>query len=255
MTKVYRSEISSFVRKFFIAFRSFLTSNLPQPTETKSDIFSVDVAQMKFNQIFFTSDDFITAFDVNRDSICCASYSGRIVLYDFVKRTQVVENRLKLQKRKSSTSDTDTFEIPHVSTIAFSLDGCHLLIGLENGSLVVLDPSVLHEVKTMHVSNGRIVAIKFSPDSSFVTLYVREIAEVFRFQLFFCRSQDENSTVILMHHEKPTVVDEGWKILGRVRFHAKAICDVLYISPSSQVPLHVKVAPRLISLAQDRVSL
>ena len=184
MTKVYRFEIFSFVRKFFIAFHTILTSYLQQSTETKSDIFSVDVAQMKFNRIFFKSDDFITAFDVNRNSICCANYSGRIFVYDFVKRTQVVENQLKLQKRTSSTSDTDTFETPHVSTIAFSLDGCHLLCGFENGSLVVLDPDVLHEVKTMFVSNGRIVAIKFSPDSCFVTLYVRKIAEVFRFQLF-----------------------------------------------------------------------
>jgi WD40 repeat protein len=132
----------------------------------------VEVAQMKFNRVFFKSDDFITAMDANRNLICCASYSGRIVVYDFVKRTQMVENRLKLQKRSSSTSDTDTFETPHVSALAFSHDGCHLLCGLENGSLVVLEPNVLHEIRTLHVSQERIEAIRFSPDSSFVTLYV-----------------------------------------------------------------------------------
>lgn len=158
---------------------------LPQSTETKSDIFSVNVAQMKFNRIFYKSDDFITAIDVNRDSICCANYSGRIFRFDFVKRTQVVENRLKLQKRTSSTSDTDTFETPHVSALAYSHDGGHLLCGLENGSLVALDPDVLHELKTLNVSHDRVVAIKFSPDSSFVTVYVSKVCGTFWFLNFF----------------------------------------------------------------------
>jgi WD40 repeat protein len=134
---------------------------------------------MKFNRIFFKSDDFITAIDVmstNRNLICCANYSGRIFLYDYAKKIQVVENRLKLQKRKSSTSDTDTFETPHVSALAFSHDGRHLLCGLENGTIITLDPNVLHEVKVLNLSHDRIVAIKFSPDSSFVTLYVRNFS-------------------------------------------------------------------------------
>lgn len=140
---------------------------------------------MKFNRIFFKSDDFITAFDVNRNLICCATYSGRTFVYNFVKRIQVVENRVKLQKRKSSTSDTDTFETPHVSALSYSHDGCHLLCGLENGSLIVLDPDVLHSVKTLHVSNDSILAIKFSPDSTFVTLYVRKVCGTFSFSIFF----------------------------------------------------------------------
>lgn len=156
-------------------------------TETKSDIFAVDVAQMKFNRVFFKSDDFITAIDLNhtRNSVCCANYSGRMFMYDFARRTQVAENRLKLQKRASSTSDTDTFETPHASALAFSHDGCHLLCGLENGSLVVLDPHVLHEMKTLHVSQDRIKAIKFSADSSFVALYVRISVGKVNFELFF----------------------------------------------------------------------
>lgn len=134
---------------------------------------------MKFNRIFFKSDDFITAIDVYRNSIFCASYSGRVFVLDFVKRTQVVENRLQLQKRTSSTSDTDTFETPHVSALAISHDGFHLLCGLENGSLVMLDPKILHEIQTLHVTQCRIVAIKFSPDSSLVTLYVSKDCRTF----------------------------------------------------------------------------
>lgn len=183
-TKVSRSETFLSVRKLQVLLRS-ANSNSISSAETKSDIFSVDVKQMKFNRIFHKSDDFITAIDVMPSSranlICCANYSGRIFVYDYAKKTQVVENRLKLQKRKSSTSDTDTFETPHVSALAFSHDGRHLLCGLESGSLVILDPSVLHEVKAMNVSNDRIVAIKFSPDSSFVTLFVR----ICRFRKFF----------------------------------------------------------------------
>jgi WD40 repeat protein len=144
--------------------------------ETKSDVFSVDVSQMKFNRIFYKSDDFITAIDLfpssTRTLICCGNYSGRIFVFDYAKKTHVVENRLKLQKRKSSTSDTDIIEIPHISALAFSHDGYHLLCGLENGSLKVLDPNVLLELKSINVNHAAIKAIKFSPDSSFVTLYV-----------------------------------------------------------------------------------
>lgn len=102
-----------------------------------------------------------------------------------MKKIQVVENQLKLQKRKSSTSDTDTFETPHVSALAFSHDGHHLMCGLENGTLIILDPNVLHEVKSMNVSHEQIVAIKFSPDSSFVTLYVRTFSVSKSFVLQF----------------------------------------------------------------------
>ena len=61
--------------------------------------------------------------------------------------------------------------------------------------------------------------------------------------------------MLLHHHEKTTDADGEWSVLGRVRYHAKAICDVLFVSPSTHVSSHLKVMPRLISLAQDRVSL
>lgn len=63
--------------------------------------------------------------------------------------------------------------------------------------------------------------------------------------------QDDKSTVTLLHNDK--IVDGGWSVLGRARFHAKTICDVLFISPDAQAACHLKAAPRLISLAQDRV--
>lgn len=62
--------------------------------------------------------------------------------------------------------------------------------------------------------------------------------------------------IILLHRDK-TILDEGWKVLGKVCYHTKAICDVLFISPSSSssdVPFKKQVVPRLISLAEDRVS-
>ena len=95
-------------------------------------------------------------------------------MYDYKKKRQVAENRLKLQKRKSSTSDVDTIEIPHVSELAFSHDGHNLLCGLENGILIALDPNILHELRTISLTRQRIEAIKFSPDSTFVAVYVRE---------------------------------------------------------------------------------
>lgn len=148
------------------------------PTETRSDIFSVDVAQMKFNRIFFKSDDAITAIDVfpsQRSLICCANHSGRIFVYDYEKKILVVESRLKLQKRKSLTSDTDIIETPHITALAFSPDGHHLLCGLANGTLITLDPNVLHELKTFKFNHQPIRDIKFSPDSSFITVYVSKI--------------------------------------------------------------------------------
>lgn len=144
-------------------------------TETRTEIFSVDVSEMKFNRVFFKSDDFITAIDVfpsQSGLICCANYSGRVFLYDYVRKVQVVENRLRLQKRRSSTSDTDIIEIPHVSALAFSPDGHNLFCGLESGSLIALDPNVLAEIKTFSLTQSPITCIKFSPDSTFVTVYV-----------------------------------------------------------------------------------
>lgn len=130
---------------------------------------------MKFNRIFFKSDDFVTAIDIcpsNHNLICCANYSGRIFLINYERKIQIIESQLKLRKRKSTKSDTDIVEIPHVEILAFSPDGHHLLCGLHNGTLIVLDPNVLHELKSLSVSQRPIKAIKFSPDSSFATLYV-----------------------------------------------------------------------------------
>lgn len=131
---------------------------------------------MKFNRVFYRSDDFLTAIDIfpsNPNLICCANNSGRIFLYDYEKKIQVVENQLKLRKRKSSSSDTEIIEIAHVTVIAFSPDGRHLMCGLKNGSVVTLDPNILHELKSISFTHCPIVAIKFSPDSAFVTIYVR----------------------------------------------------------------------------------
>lgn len=130
---------------------------------------------MRFTRVFFKSDDSITAIDVFPSQpglICCANYSGRIFLYDYVRKVQVVENRLRLQKRRSSTSDTDIIETPHVSALAFSPDGRNLFCGLASGSVVALDPNVLAEIKTFSLTESSIVSIKFSPESAFVTVYV-----------------------------------------------------------------------------------
>lgn len=58
----------------------------------------------------------------------------------------------------------------------------------------------------------------------------------------------------MLHFDK---TDEAWRVLGKARFHTSPVCDVLFIPPSTSCA-HVsgphKLAPRLISLAQDRVS-
>lgn len=62
--------------------------------------------------------------------------------------------------------------------------------------------------------------------------------------------------MIVLYHDKLESDGEEWRVLGRVRYHTKAICNVLYISPSttsSHITIQHKLAPRLISLAQDRV--
>lgn len=218
---------------------------------------------MKFNRIFYKSDDFVTAIDMcpsNHDLIACANYSGRVFLIDFERKVQLVESRLKLRKRQSAKSDTDVVEIPHVSAMAFSPDGHHLLCGLHNGSLVALDPNILQELKSINAAQHPIKALKFSSDSSFVAIYVRII---FIHQaafselnfLFFPNAQDENANVILLHHDRSELDDE-WRILGKLRYHNKPICDILYIpAQAASDSLHVhKLAPRLISLGEDRVS-
>lgn len=133
---------------------------------------------MKFDRIFYKSDDFVTAIDMcptNPNLIGCANYSGRVCLIDFERKVQVVESRLKLRKRQSAKSDTDVVEIPHVTAMAFSPDGHHLLCGLHNGSLVALDPNILHELKSINAAQHPIKALKFSSDSSFVAIYVSKI--------------------------------------------------------------------------------
>lgn len=227
-------------------------------TETRTEIFSVDVSEMRFTRVFFKSDDSITAIDVCPSLpglICCANSSGRIFLYDYVRKVQVVENRLRLQKRRSSTSDTDIIETPHVSALAFSPDGRNLFCGLESGSVIALDPNVLAEMKSFRLTQSPIMSIKFSPDSTFVVVYVSCSSESMPLSQQFSHPQDEQSTLVVLHRDKQAQ-GEGWKVLGRLRYHTKAICGVLYISPA-QNPSHAsvrKVCPRLISLARDRVS-
>lgn len=173
---------------------------------------------MKFDRIFFKSDDFVTAIDMfplNRSLICCANYSGRIFLYDYEAKIQIVENRLKLQRRKSSTSDTDIIQIPHVSALAFSHDGHHLLCGLENGSVVTLDPNVLHELKTLHVSHEAIIAIKFSPDAFFVVVYVRQLfilSEICNNFLTARRMKNLPSFCYIMTSHFMTTVGQFWEV-------------------------------------------
>ena len=74
--------------------------------------------------------------------------------------------------------------------------------------------------------------------------------------------------MIVMYHDKAT--EEEWLIVGgKIHYHTKPICDILYIpqSPSkiaaatttttSSTCFHqhsIQTVPRLISLAQDRVS-
>lgn len=132
---------------------------------------------MKFERIFYKSDDFITAIDLHptkRNLICGANYSGRVFLYRITRRhNQVVEHQLKLQKRKSSTSDTDIIEIPHVSCIAFSPQGHDLMCGTDSGLLVHLDPDILVELSSVSLSTAALVDIKFSSDSQFAVVYVR----------------------------------------------------------------------------------
>lgn len=130
---------------------------------------------MKFTKTFYNSDDYITAIDIfpsQGNLVCCANNSGRVFLYDFEKKALAVETRLKLRKRKGSTSDTDIIELPHVTVISFSPDGHHLFCGLQTGSLVALDPNVLVEINSFNLTQSPIACVKFSPDSTFVAVYV-----------------------------------------------------------------------------------
>ncbi|KAL7050099.1 hypothetical protein ACKWTF_003956 [Chironomus riparius] len=218
--------------------------------QTQNEIYAVNFTKMKFTKVFFKSDDYITAMDVfplNKKLICCANYSGRIVLYDYDKKVQIIENQLKLRKRKSSMSDMDVIEIPHISTLAYSRNGHHLMCGLENGTVLCLDPDVLHEMRSFNVMQSEIAQIKFSPDSFFVAIY------------------DVKGNMIVMYHDKAT--EEEWLIVGgKIHYHTQPICDILYIpqsttkkaatttsSSSSCFHQHsIQTVPRLISLAHDR---
>lgn len=66
--------------------------------------------------------------------------------------------------------------------------------------------------------------------------------------------------MIVMNHDKAT--EEEWIMVGKVQYHTKSICDVLYIqqAPSATKNVHfqshnnkIQTVPRLISLSQDRV--
>lgn len=210
---------------------------------------------MKFTRVFYKSDDFVTAIDMSptsRKQICCANYSGRLFLIDYERKVQRVESQLKLRKRQSAKSDTDVVEIPHVASLAFSPDGHHLLCGLHNGELVALDPNVLLELTSIIVAQLPIKAIKFSSDSSFVALYVSNNSSNFKFD-YNSHVQDESSTVVVLHRDK-SALDDAWRIVGKLRCHVKPICDILFL-PNSSDSQHQKLAPRLISLGEDRVRL
>ncbi|KAG5677830.1 hypothetical protein PVAND_007554 [Polypedilum vanderplanki] len=215
--------------------------------QTRSEIYTVNFTEMKFTKTFYKSDDFITAIDVfpfNKKLICCANYSGRISLYDYEKRVQVIEHQLKLRKRRSSKSDVDVIEIPHVSALAFSGNGHHLMCGLENGTILCLDVDVLRELRSFNFLQSEVMNIKFSLDSFFMVAY------------------DVKSNMIVMNYDKAT--EEEWKVVGgKIRYHSKLICDVLFIPhapPMKPTTLQVRqqhhnkiqTAPRLISLSQDR---
>lgn len=203
---------------------------------------------MKFSKIFYKSEDFITAFDIspinNKKLICCANYTGRIMMYDYEKKILIVEHQLKLLRRKSSMSDVEVIEIPHISSLAFSRNGFHLMAGLDNGTIINLDPTVLREIRHFNFTQEEILSIKFSPDSQFVTFY------------------DAKCNIIVLRHDKAT--EEEWIIVGRKsKNHSKAIVDTLYITstiPSSnttqshphQSYKKKQPVPRLISLGEDR---
>jgi len=184
-------------------------------TESRSDVFSVDVAQMEFKRIFYRSDDSITAIDLDpsrRNLICCANYSGRVFIYDFERKTQLVENRLRLQKRKSSTSDTDIIETPHVTALAYSPDGHHLLCGLANGAIIALDPTVLFELAHYKLNRDPIAAIKFSPDSSFVTVYVSSLTKFLsNFIKFPVRRTRNLQSLYCITTSQPVMVGRFWE--------------------------------------------
>lgn len=70
---------------------------------------------------------------------------------------------------------------------------------------------------------------------------------------------------MVMYHDKAT--EEEWLIVGgKIHYHTKPICDILYIPQSSSKKASttttsscfhqhsIQTVPRLISLAQDRVS-
>lgn len=142
---------------------------------TKSELYFVDFLAMKFDKIFYKCDDYITAFDVfplNEKLICCGNYSGRIFFYNFERRKLTMENQINLQKRKSSTSDTEVFEVAHISCLTFSFNGRHLFCGLENGNIIQLEPNILTVQSTFKHSHCKIVSMKFSKDSTFMVFYV-----------------------------------------------------------------------------------
>lgn len=203
---------------------------------------------MKFSKIFYKAEDYITAFDIfpiDKKQICCANYSGRLMMYDYESKAQVIEHQLKLLRRKSSISDVEVFEIPHITALAFSRNGFHLMAALDNGTIINLDPTVLREIRYFNFTQDEILRINFSPDSLFVTFY------------------DAKCNIIVFKHDKAT--EEEWIVLGsKTRYHTKAIVDTLYISKTSSLPLpdittphqqhhHSKLpVPRLISLGEDR---
>ena len=130
---------------------------------------------MKFEKVFYKCDDYITAFDVfplNEKLICCGNYSGRIFFYDFERKKLTMENQINLQRRKSSTSDTEVIEVAHISCLTFSINGRQLFCGLENGNIIKLEPNILTVQSTYRHSHVKIVSIKFSRDSTFMVFYV-----------------------------------------------------------------------------------
>lgn len=225
---VCTSETSSFVRNFCQSMQAN-REKFSLFTETRSDVFSVDVAQMEFKRIFYRSDDSITAIDLDpsrRNLICCANHSGRVFIYDFGRKTQLVENRLRLQRRKSSTSDTDIIETPHVTALAYSPDGHHLLCGLANGAIIALDPTILFELAHYKLNRDPIAAIKFSHDSSFVTVYVSSLTKFYsKFIKFPVRRTKNSQSLCCITRSQPATAGRFWEKSDFIKSQSVMFCS------------------------------
>ena len=102
------------------------------------------------------------------------------------------------------------------SALAYSVDGCKLIIGFNNGGIHIHDSSTLAKVGSVDVDNAprrRVRDLKFSPDGRFLAA-ASDDSKIYIYNIPLSRTQKDN------HGNQPPDI---WGLVGHCKGHARSV--------------------------------